>query len=202
MKISNSTHRSRPWRIHEMTGDFRLEDVWELPGTLGHADFPRLVALLAELDPLHSESFVVRSLFAIRSKLGELLGLDDAAGGVGSRVSTLRDRLPTDLREGTPGPDFSALPFTSLYLTDDEWAAESANRTMHGLIHVGRVPDANGGFRAQLAIYVKPNGVLGNAYMAAIRPFRYALVYPLMFDELGRQWRAIVDSSSSLGARA
>ncbi|MEY2424330.1 MAG: hypothetical protein QOI95_4397 [Acidimicrobiaceae bacterium] len=202
MKISNSAHKSRPWRIHEIVGDFRLEDVWELPGALGPADFPRLVELLAAIDPLHSESVVVRALFAVRSKLGELLGLDDAAGGVGSRVSTLRDRLPADLCEGTSGPDFSAVPFASLYLTDDEWAAESANRTMHGLIHVGRVPDRNGGYRAQLAIYVKPNGLLGNAYMATIRPFRYTLVYPLMFDELGRQWQAVVGSSSSLGVPA
>jgi hypothetical protein len=31
MKISNAEHTSRPWRIHELTRDFRLEDVWELP---------------------------------------------------------------------------------------------------------------------------------------------------------------------------
>ncbi|MEJ7569133.1 MAG: hypothetical protein WKF41_12805 [Gaiellaceae bacterium] len=37
-----------------------------------------------------------------------------------------------DLRDAPSGPDFDALPFTSLYLLDDEWAAEIANRTMHG----------------------------------------------------------------------
>jgi hypothetical protein len=200
MKIPNSTHTSRPWRIHDITGDFRLEDVWELPGAIAPTDFPRLIGLLATLDPLHSDSFVVRSLFAIRMKLGELLGLDDPAGGVGSRVPTLRDRLPTDLREGPSGPNFDSAPFTSLYLTEDEWAAESANRTMHGLIHVGRVPDGRGGFRARLAIYVKPNGLLGDIYMAAIRPFRYTLVYPLMFNELDRQWQAILDTGSALAA--
>ena len=200
MRLPDSAHTEQSWRIHDVAGDFRLEDVWELPGTMGPADFPRLVGLLAALDPLHSESFVVRSLFAIRAKLGELLRLDDDAGGVGSRVPTLSDRLPTNLREGPSGPDFDAVPFTSLYLTDDEWAAESANRTMHGLIHVGRVPDGHRGFRAQLAIYVKPNGLLGDAYMAAIRPFRYTLVYPLMFKELGRQWQAIIDTGAALAA--
>jgi hypothetical protein len=33
MRLPNSVHTSRPWRIHELTRDFRLEDVWELPGS-------------------------------------------------------------------------------------------------------------------------------------------------------------------------
>jgi hypothetical protein len=28
MRLPNSAHTSRPWRIHEFTRDFRLEDVW------------------------------------------------------------------------------------------------------------------------------------------------------------------------------
>ena len=88
------------------------------------------------------------------------------------------------------GPDFDALPFTSLYLIDDEWAAEIANRTMHGVIHIGWVPDGTGGYRGQMAVLVKPNGLLGTAYMAAIRPFRHLIVYPLMMREIGRSWRA------------
>jgi hypothetical protein len=191
MKLPNSAHTSRPWRIHELTRDFRLEDVWELPGAGGPGDFPRLVQLFASLDPAQSSSFAARTLFAIRWKLGALLGLDDADTGAGSRVSTLRDRLPADLRDGPSGPAFIALPFTSLYLTDDEWAADVANRTVHGVLHLGRVPNETGGFRAQMAVLVKPNGLLGNAYMAAIKPFRYAFVYPAMLREMGRKWQAV-----------
>jgi hypothetical protein len=101
-------------------------------------------------------------------------------------VPTLRDRLPVDLRGAPSGPDFAALPFTSLYVLDDEWAAEIANRTMHGVMHIGRVPDQTGGFRAQMAVLVKPNGPLGAAYMAAIRPFRYLIVYPQILREVER----------------
>jgi nucleoside-diphosphate-sugar epimerase len=36
-----------------------------------------------------------------------------------------------------PGGRVGRLPFTSLYLLDDEWAAEIVNRTVHGVIHVG-----------------------------------------------------------------
>jgi len=163
--------------------------VWALPTPGGPDDFPRLVQQTAALDPSQSSSRAVRALLAIRWKLGELLGWDGPDAGLGSRVPTLRDRLPVDLREA-PGPDFDALPFTSLYLLGDEWAAEIANRTMHGVMHIGWVPDRTGGYRGQMAVLVKANGLFGAAYMAAIRPFRHLMVYPAMMREAEREWRA------------
>jgi hypothetical protein len=189
MRLPEEAHTSRPWRIHELAPDFRLEDVWALPTPGGPEDFPRLVEGFAASDPLNSPSRAVRTLFAIRAKLGELLGLDDEATGVGSRVGTLRDRLPGDLRAADPGPEFGSIPFTSLYLLDDEWAAEGANRTMHGVLHLGWVPDGNGGYRGQMAILVKPNGLVGRAYMAAIKPFRHLIVYPGLMRTIERGWR-------------
>jgi hypothetical protein len=190
MRLPNSAHTSRPWRIHEFTRDFRLEDVWALPTPGGPDDFPRLVQMMASSDPSQSSSGAARTLFAIRWKVGELLGWDGPKASLGSRVPTLRDRLPVDLRDAPSGPDFQALPFTSLYLLDDEWAAEIANRTMHGVMHIGWVQDQTGGYRGQMAVYVKPNGLFGTAYMAAIRPFRHLIVYPQMMRETGRKWRA------------
>jgi hypothetical protein len=195
MRLPNSAHTSRPWRVHELTRDFRLEDVWALPAGGGPDDFHRLVQMIASLDPSQSPSCAVRALFAMRWKIGELLGWDGPDAGVGSRVPTLRDRLPADLRAAPPGPDFDALPFTSLYLLDDEWAAEIANRTVHAVMHIGWIPDQAGGFRAQMAVYVKPNGVLGASYMAAIRPFRHLIVYPAMLGEGGRTWRALTGAT-------
>jgi Protein of unknown function (DUF2867) len=141
-------------------------------------------------DPAQSSSGAVRTLFAIRWKVGELLGLDGPDAGLGSRVPTLRDRLPVDLRDAPSGPDFDALPFTPLYLLEDEWAAEIANRTMRGVMHLGWVPDETGGYRGQMAVLVKPNGLFGTAYMAAIAPFRHRIVYPPALREFGRTWRA------------
>jgi hypothetical protein len=190
MRLPNSAHTSQPWRIHELAPDFRLEDVWELPGAVGPDDLARLVEVIASRDPAHDSSVIVRVLFAIRWKLGELFGWDRPDTGVGARVPTLRDRLPADLRDARSGPDFGALPFTSLYLLDNEWAAEIANKTMHGIMHIGVVPDGAGGFRAQMAVLVKPNGLAGSAYMAAIRPFRHVIVYPSMLREGEKTWRA------------
>lgn len=191
MRLPNSAHTSRPWRIHELTPDFRLEDVWALPTPGGPDDFPLLVEGIVSSDPdSQSPSRVARALWALRWKLGELFGWDDPDKGVGSRVPTLRDRLPADLREGPTGPDFDTLPFTPLYMTDDEFVAEVANKTMHGLMHLAWVPDETGGYRGQMAVLVKPNGRFGNAYMTAIRPFRHLLVYPAAMRQLDREWRA------------
>jgi len=190
MTLPNSAHTSRPWRIHELTADFRLEDVWALPTPGGPDDFPRLVALMASGDPSQGSSRAVRTLFALRWKVGELLGWDSPEAGLDARVSTLRDRLPVDLRAAPSGPDSDTLPFTSLYLLKDEWAAEIANRTVHAVRHIGWAPDGTGGYRGQMAVLVKPNGLLGTAYMAAIMPFRHLIVYPPLMRQIGRDWRA------------
>jgi Protein of unknown function (DUF2867) len=190
MRLPNRAHTIQPWRIHELTPDFRVEDVWELPTPGGPEDFPRLVELVTSLDPEHGSSGAVRALFAIRWRVGELLGWDDPDTGIGSRVPTLRDRLPADLRDAPSAAGTDALPFSPLYLTDDEWAAEIANRTMHGVLHLGWVPDGTGGYRGQLAVLVRRNGLLGCAYMAAIAPFRHVIVYPAMLRGLEREWQA------------
>jgi Protein of unknown function (DUF2867) len=184
-----SAHSSRPWRIHEIAPDFRLEDVWALPTPGGPGDFPRLVEEFASADPAQSLPRPARALWALRSKIGEMLGWDDEDDGLGNRVATLRDRLPADLRDGPRGPESDNLPFSSLYLLDDEWAAEIANRTMHGVVHLGWVPDGNGGYRGQMAVLVKPNGRLGSAYMAAIKPFRHLIMYPALMRLIERNWR-------------
>jgi hypothetical protein len=187
MRLPNEAHTAYPWRIHEVAPDFQLEDVWALPTPGGPDDFSRLVQQTASFDPSRSTNCAVRALFAMRWRLGELLGWDAAGAGLDSRVATLRDRLPSDLRDA-PGPEFRGAPFRSLYLTNDEWAAETANRTMHGILHMGWVRDG-GGYRGQMAVLVKRNGLLGAGYMAAIRPFRHLIVYPAMMREIERAWR-------------
>ncbi len=184
--LDEAQHTSMSWRIHDIAKDFRLLDVWALPTPGGSDDFPRLVRLMATFDPAES-SPVVRALFAIRWTIGRALGLDRRETGLGTRVPSLRDRLPADLAD-TPS-DFDTHLFTPLYVTDDEFALEIANQTVHGVMHVGWVPDETGGHRGQMAVLVRPNGALGVAYLAAIAPFRHVVVYPLMMRDIGRAWR-------------
>ncbi|MBF6514249.1 DUF2867 domain-containing protein [Nocardia cyriacigeorgica] len=190
MRLPRSAHTCRPWRIHEVAPDFTVEDVWALPTPGGPDEFDRLVTMIAAPDRAHGESpaLIYRVLFAIRWRLGALLGWDRDDSGVGARVPSLRERLPADLRDGARGPAFDSVPFESVYRTGDEWAAEMANRTVHALMHIGWVPDGSGGYRGQMAVMVKPNGFFGRAYMAAILPFRYALVYPALMRMFARGW--------------
>jgi hypothetical protein len=189
MRLPNSVHTSRPWRIHEIAHDFRLEDVWALPTPGGPDDLPRFVGQVVAGDTSDNPSAIARGLFALRWKLGELLGWDREDAGLGARVPTLRERLPEDLIAAGAGPPFERLPFRPLYLLHDEWAAEMANRTVHAIMHVGWVEDGRGGHRGEMAVYVKPNGLLGTAYMAAIMPLRHLFVYPPLMRQIAREWR-------------
>jgi len=191
MRVPSATHTARPWRIHELTRDFRLEDLWALPTPGGPDDFPLLVQLIASGDPSQVSSCGARTLWAIRRKVGEMLGWDGPVVGYGSERPTLRERLPVDLRDARSGPDFAALPFTTLYLIDNEWAAEIVNRTVHGVMHIGWVPDQMDLYRGELAVYVKPNGLLGTLYMAAIAPFRRLVIYPRMMRDIEGRWRTL-----------
>jgi hypothetical protein len=186
--VDKNEHTKRPWRIHDLAKGFQVLDVWALPTPGGADDFAQLVDLWSTFDPGRS-SPVVRALFTIRWTLGRVLGLDRADTGLGARVETLRDRLPDGLRDVPTNLARDRSPFSPLYLTDDEFAMEIANQTVHGVLHVGWVPDGAGGFRGQMAVLVRPNGALGVAYMAAIAPFRHLIVYPLMMRDIGRSWR-------------
>jgi hypothetical protein len=195
-RLPDAAYLGRRWRIQALTADFALEDVWELPGRGEAGDFPRLLELVCAMDPARDTSRASRALWGLRGKLGELFGWDDEAGGLDGRVTSLRDRLPEDLRDTAP-PPFAALPFTSLYVTDDELAAEIANRTMHGVMHLGWVADGTGGYRAQMTVLVKPNGLTGRAYMAAIRPFRHLIVYPAMMRQGRALWQRLGTPSAA-----
>ncbi len=182
MRLPAEAHTARPWRIHEMTPDFDLEDVWALPTPGGAQDFPRLVELATSLDPSNSASRAVRWLFALRWTIGGWFGWDEGE----AVAATLRDRLPADLRDA-PRPAFDPLPAEVLYVTEDELAAEVANRTVHGVVHLGWVQDGEA-YRGQMAVLVKRNGRLGEAYLAAIRPFRHLIVYPALMRQGGELW--------------
>lgn len=193
MKLPNTAHTSQPWRIHELAEDFVIEDVWALPTPGGPEEFGRLVSTFVSDE---SGSFpegaplLVQFLWRVRMRLGARLGWDDEDDGVGSRVPSLRDRLPPDLRDGPTGPAFADVPFTPVYLLEREWVAELANRTVHALLHLSWVPDGATGYRGQMAVLVRPKGWLGKGYLAAIKPLRLFIVYPALLQSIGRDWRA------------
>jgi hypothetical protein len=172
-----------------------VEDVWALPTPGGPGELRRLVSQMASTDFLDEAPRLVSALVTVREMIGRVLNLDGRGTGLGARVTSLRDRLPPDLQDVPAGPDFA--PLNSVFLLDDEFAAELANRTVHSVMHIGWVKDGAGGYRGQMAILVKPNGRLGAAYVAAIKPFRYLIVYPALLLWIRRGWRSSASLSDS-----
>jgi hypothetical protein len=213
MRLPASAHTSHPWRIHEIAPDFALEDVWALPAFGEADDFPMLLDAFTSLEFPDSAPLPVRLLWNVRDQLGRWCGLggistptdDDTVAPLpipGGRPTTLMDRVPDDLR-GTalsaiaPGP-----PFRPLYRTEDEYAAELSNRTVHGVMHLGWIAQGNGLYRGQMAVLVKPRGRFGKTYMALIKPFRYALVYPALMNAIERAFETTCHSRSDASSDA
>ena len=187
-RLPPEAHADRPWLIHRIAPDFRLEDVWSI-GVRGDADdLPRLVGTFAGDDFPGSAPLVVRGLWKARWVIGRALGWDGPDDGLEGRVASLRERLPDGVARAGPVTELPGVPFTTLYETGDEWAAEIANATVHAVMHLGWVPDGEGTHRGQMAVLVRPNGRLGRLYMAAIKPLRYRVVYPALLRGIERRW--------------
>jgi hypothetical protein len=201
-RLPNAEHESRPWRIRGIAPDFTLEDVWALPVHGGAGDFAALVEQTACIDPAAMDSLPARVLWRVRDRLGAWFDLgricvprDGACRPSSARLpipgtneTSLAGRLPADLRGTAADLDLGCLPFTPLYRTDSEFAAEVSNRTVHGVMHLGWVEEGEGRYQGQMAVYVKPRGVFGKAYMALIKPFRYLVVYPALMREVAAAW--------------
>jgi hypothetical protein len=198
MRLPNAVHEAGSWRIKEIVADFTLEDVWALPVDGGADDFPKLLELATSLDPANASSLPARALWRIRDRLGAWFDLGritepaDGEEGLpipGTNETSLAERLPDDLRSSPWDHDFGSLPFQPLYRIDHEAAAEISNKTVHGVMHLGWAEQGGGRFQGQMAVYVKPRGAFGKAYMAFIKPFRLLVVYPALTRQIERQWK-------------
>lgn len=200
MRIPNSEHESRPWRIHDLVPDFTLEDVWALPVRGAAGDFQDLLDLAGSFDLSTADSLPTRFLWSFRERLGRWFDLDeistsDGKGNgelpiPGTDETSLRDRLPADLRGTADDQTFGSLPFAPLYRTECEAAAELSNKTVHGVVHLSWVDLGEDRYAGRMAVYVKPRGRFGSAYMALIKPFRYWIVYPALMRQMERAWHS------------
>lgn len=197
LQVPNATHIAGGWVIGQIAADFTLLDVWALPAEGGPDEFGDFLEMMRDLDPATSGSPLSRVLFAVRFQLGRWFGWDDPAKQLpipGCTESTLSDRLPDELRGSADSAGISgaleggAGGFVPLYRTDVEAAAEVANATVHGVVHLAWADQGNGRCRAQMAVYVKPRGWLGQVYLRLIDPFRHRVVYPSMLRQIGQAW--------------
>jgi len=215
-----AAHLQRPWRVHQLASDFTLVDLWEIPihaepakGERFH-DFYRIftqrgdatsaapayrVAPRSIGDLLQVFRLIgFRALLGLRRVLGTIFGWDREGETLpipGCQETSLRARLNATDRTRDCAADFSGLStrvaFRSVYVFEDEALLEISNRTIHALVHLSWVEASDGRWSAVLAIYTKSRGRLSDAYMALIKPFRHAIVYPALIKHLTRSWEAL-----------
>lgn len=198
MRAPNDVLKTQRWVIDDIVHDFDVEDVWALPIDGGPADFEAVIDLMQSIDFPGSAPLPVRLLWGIRDLLGRMFGLGristsaDHAGAwppvPGTDERSLIGRVPAELRDTATDSHLTDKPFRPLYFTDTEFADEISNRTMYGVMHLAWVDQGGGRYQAQMTVYVKPRGAVGKAYMAFIKPFRYAVIYPALMRYLERLW--------------
>jgi hypothetical protein len=194
VRLPNTEHEAHPWVIAQVAPDFKLLDAWELPAEGGPDEFAALIEITTTLDPTNGDSRATRALFSLRFRLGRWFGWDDATSKLpvpGRTETTLSARVPEDLRDTATRPlVVSSTTFIPLYRTDDEWAAELSNRTVHAVLHLAWIDQGKNLYRGQMGVYVKPRGRFGATYMALIGPFRHLIVYPALMRQIEGAWEA------------
>jgi hypothetical protein len=193
VRLPTAAHEAHPWVIAQIAPDFKLLDVWGLPAHGRLDEFPSLLEIMASLDPANRGSRATRMLFSLRYRVGGWFGWDDATRRrpIPSRSeTTLSARLPEALRGSAARPDLSSTSFTPLYRTDNEWAAELSNGTVHAVMHLAWIDQGEGLYHGQMGVYVKPRGRFGAMYMGLIRPLRHFIVYPSLIRQIERAWNA------------
>jgi hypothetical protein len=192
MRIDPARHAEHPWRVHELAHDFTLLDLWEIPlaaDPTGRARFSDFNRLVAHFDPA-AAGRATSALFALRARLGRWFGWDDTheLPIPGCNETRVAQRLTDDDRRRSqpppPLPHDGLVTFDPVYLFEDESLSELSNRTIHALMHLCWVDPAT----ARLAIYIKPRGLMSRFYMAAIGPFRHAIVYPSWIRSIQSRW--------------
>jgi len=200
MRLPNAAHEAYPWQITRIAPDFKLLDAWDLDVHGNRDEFGTFVDIMNTLDLAQNGPRLARALFRLRGQLGRWFRWNDG-GWDGSTIklpipgcteTTLRARLPEELNNTAPGPGDSARKFLPLYCTDNEWAAELSNKTVHAIQHLVWIDEGGGRYRGQLGVYVKPRGWFGSLYLALIGPFRRAIVYPAGLARIKSTWQSRV----------
>ena len=196
MRLANAAYQAHPWRICAIAPDFRLLDAWELPVVGRSEDFAAFLKIMSDLNPRATGPAVVRVLFGLRDRMGRWFGWKDGGwDGSTSKLpipgcseTTLRSRLPEDLRQSAPSSEACKSSFRALYLTPRESAEELSNATVHAVKHLVWVDQGDGRYRGQMGVFVKPRGMLGTLYLMLIAPFRRLVVYPAWERMIAEAW--------------
>ncbi len=168
---------------HRILNDLRPYEVWQVDLPAGGPG--KTIEDVRRLSTVGSPNGAVKGLFALRRRLGVLLGWDRVPV---KRTLMFEARLSDSDRSASSIPcGTKDGPFTLLYQTANESMSEIVNRTVHAALVWVLIPKPEG-YRLLWAIYVKPTGALTALYMALIKPFRHWIVYPSLLKQIHKSW--------------
>jgi hypothetical protein len=190
MRIDPVKFRRLPLRCHSLLSDVPLHDAWAVEldgGGPGRTVQDARKILRGEG---RTSNAAVRALFALRWKLGRVLGWDHPRHD--SPESSFLNRLTAEDRaKSRVPPGTSEGAFRTLYVFDHESLSEVRNATVHGFLALALLP-RDGGYTLYLGIYVNPVSRLTPLYMVIIDPFRRLIVYPSMTRKAKLRWKEAV----------
>lgn len=191
MKIKNEEHFKNKWIVQDLLSDFAVEDVWQFPVTLQKEHNIALfqAQLFGAMEQL-SQKGLPGLLFKFRFFLGQFFGWDKAKASIDNSIKkgSIRERYATRFQLAEADLiSVSEADFEPVYILENESLAEIKNETVHAGLHLAKVPFKKA-YTVQMAVYVQPKGSLGKFYMALIKPFRLAIVYPAMMRMVGKHW--------------
>lgn len=189
MTSSISTHLAQPWLAHQLTKDYRIEDVWLLPIVLDDAHQVDDVqqTFVQAIRQIETQGFA-GWLFKFRKWLGQVFGWDEPTDSQKMKPPGLLKARYNQLTKTDSLPTGGFQHFDQVYALDSEALLEIENNTVKAAMHFGLIHEGNIR-RAQMTIYVKPNGLFGQLYMLAIKPFRHWIVYPKLLQAVANQWK-------------
>lgn len=201
-EIDKKSHNSQPWKVHEIAKDFILLDVWEYPVLADKSkdqDFLFFLKMIQQPTADKANKSVsikfqaARLLISLRVFLGKILGLDKNINTLpvpGCQESSIKERL--SMKDRKRSLELSELGIIDsnnetwriVYLYEDEMLTELSIDVVHVLMHLGWVHKSGNFFKARLAVYAKPRGMIGKVYMKLIMPFRRTIIYPALMENI------------------
>ena len=200
IRLNKKQHPKRLWKVHRITNDFDLWDVWHIPIKADNSKTENFntfytIAVKSFL-MIESRKSITSFLFKIRFLIGKIFHFDKNINTLpipDCKETSIKQRITNqDLKQDKGGKRIKSknigLDFPSVYLFEQESLHELSNDTVHGLVHLGWIKVDNY-YTATLAIYTKPRGKMGKIYLKLIEPFRHYIVYPAIMKSIKKEWQ-------------
>jgi hypothetical protein len=135
----------------------------------------------------------LKDTWQVEERLPEGATLDDLEAELKRRRVPAGAAVLFGLRRAlAPMLDRGSAGFVPVFLEPDERLYRIENSTVTALLHVALVDR-----RPRVAIYVRPHGLFGRAYLALIEPFRRFVVYPSLLRRASASVTALAKAGST-----